>query len=126
MTAIDEMLTLLKEQGFEHYKHEVPAEEDCVAFYDGNRWHDCWESVDGEVNVTFSMTPQEAIAATIGDTDATPTRQGDVDLAAENAKLRELLAKAGELIVIAEWPNVERDEMASAVMHDIRELGVDA
>ena len=66
MTAIDELLTLLKEQGFEHYKHEVPAEEDCVAFYDGNRWHDCWESVDGEVNVTFSMTPQEAIAATLG------------------------------------------------------------
>ena len=66
MTATDELLTLLKEQGFEHYKHEVPAEEDCVAFYDGNRWHDCWESVDGEVNVTFSMTPEQAVAATVG------------------------------------------------------------
>ena len=66
MTATDELLTLLKEQGVEHYKHEVPAEEDCVAFYDGNRWHDCWESVDGEVNVTFSMTPAQAIAATVG------------------------------------------------------------
>ena len=66
MSATDELLKLLKEQEFEHYRHEVPAEEDCVAFYDGNRWHDCWESVDGEVNVTFSMTPQEAIAATVG------------------------------------------------------------
>lgn len=45
-------------------------------------------------------------------------------LQAENAKLRELLAKAGELIVIAGWPDVECDEMASAVMHDIRELEV--
>ena len=29
--------------------------------------------------------------ATLGDTDATPTRQGDADLAAENTKLRELV-----------------------------------
>lgn len=66
MSATDELLTLLKEQGFEHYEHEAPAEENCIAFYDGNRWHDCWESVDGEVNVTFSMTPAQAIAATMG------------------------------------------------------------
>lgn len=43
----------------------------------------------------------------------------------ENVKLRELLAKAGELIVIAGWPDVECDEMASTVMYDIRELGVE-
>ena len=48
------------------------------------------------------------------------------ELRAENAKLRELLAKAGELIVIAGWPDVECDEIASAVMHDIRELGIEA
>ena len=46
-------------------------------------------------------------------------------LCEQNAKLRELLAKAGELIVIAGWPDVECDKMASAVMHGIRELGVD-
>lgn len=36
---------------------------------------------------------EEAVAATIGDTDATPTRQDDVDLAADNAKLRELVKR---------------------------------
>lgn len=65
MTAVDELLKLLKEQGIEHYRHEAPA-EDCIAFFDGNIWHDCWESVDGGINVTFSMTPEQAIAATVG------------------------------------------------------------
>jgi predicted RNA-binding Zn-ribbon protein involved in translation (DUF1610 family) len=65
MTATDELLTILKEHGVEHYEHEAPA-TDCIAFFDGNGWHDCWESVDGEVNVTFSMTPEQAIAATLG------------------------------------------------------------
>jgi len=64
-TATDELLTLLKEHGAEHYEHEAPA-TDCIAFFDGEGWHDCWESVDGEVNVTFSMTPEQAIAATLG------------------------------------------------------------
>jgi len=30
--------------------------------------------VDGEVNVTFSITPEQAIAATLGATDAKPTQ----------------------------------------------------
>lgn len=72
-TATDELLTLLKEHGVEHYEHEAPA-TDCIAFFDGRGWHDCWESVDGEVNVTFSMTPEQAIAATLGATDAKPTQ----------------------------------------------------
>ena len=33
----------------------------------------------------------QAIAATLGDADATATRHGDADLNAENAKLRELV-----------------------------------
>lgn len=73
MTATDKLLTLLKEHGVEHYEHEAPA-TDCIAFFDGRGWHDCWESVDGEVNVTFSMTPEQAIAATLGATDAKPTQ----------------------------------------------------
>jgi len=64
-SATDKLLTLLKEHGVEHYEHEAPA-TDCIAFFDGEGWHDCWESVDGEVNVTFSMTPEQAIAATLG------------------------------------------------------------
>jgi DNA-directed RNA polymerase subunit RPC12/RpoP len=65
MSATDELLTILKEHGVEHYEHQAPA-TDCIAFFDGNGWHDCWESVDGEVNVTFSMTPEQAVAATLG------------------------------------------------------------
>ena len=64
-TATDELLTLLKEHGVEHYEHEAPA-ADCVAFFDGNGWHDCWDSVGEEINVTFSMTPEQVIAATLG------------------------------------------------------------
>jgi hypothetical protein len=72
-TATDELCRMLDEQGLEWREHEAPA-TDCIAFFDGDGWHDCWESVDGEVNVTFSMTPEQAIAATLGTTDANPTQ----------------------------------------------------
>ena len=65
MDVTEELCRLLDEQGLEWREHEAPAAE-CIAFFDGNGWHDCWESVDGEVNVTFSMTPEQAIAATLG------------------------------------------------------------
>ena len=65
MDATEILCSLLEERGVEWREHEAPAAE-CIAFFDGNGWHDCWESVDGEVNVTFSMTPEQAIAATLG------------------------------------------------------------
>lgn len=45
---------------------------------------------------------------------------------AENAKLRELLAKVGRLLPLADWTNVRYDEMASEVMYGIDELGIEA
>jgi hypothetical protein len=65
MDATEILCSLLEERGVEWREHEAPAAE-CIAFFDGNGWHDCWESVGGEVNVTFSMTPEQAIAATLG------------------------------------------------------------
>lgn len=65
MTATDELRRMLEERGVGTYKHEAPAAV-CLAFFDGNRWHDCWESLGGEVNVTFSMTPEQAVEATLG------------------------------------------------------------
>lgn len=65
MDTIEELSRMLEERGVGAYKHEAPAAV-CLAFFDGNRWHDCWESTGGEVNVTFSMTPEQAIAATLG------------------------------------------------------------
>lgn len=65
MSELDRLCELLDEQGLEWREHEAPA-TDCIAFCDGSGWHDCWESVDGEVNVTFSITPEQAIAATLG------------------------------------------------------------
>lgn len=65
MSELDQLRELLIAKGMEYREHEAPA-TDCIAFFDGNGWHDCWESVDGEVNVTFSMTPAQAIAATLG------------------------------------------------------------
>ena len=70
MTATEILRRLLDEQGLEWREHEAPA-TDCIAFFDGNGWHDCWESADGEVNVTFSMTPEQAIAATLGSSNCT-------------------------------------------------------
>ena len=78
--AIERLHELLNRHGVGTYKHTAP-EAVCLAFFDGKRWHDCWESVGGEVNVTFSMTPEQAIAATLGDSDATATRQGDATTA---------------------------------------------
>lgn len=66
MTPIEKLSQLLDERGVGTYKHEVP-EAICLAYFDGTRWHDCWESTGGEVNVTFSMTPEQAIAATLSD-----------------------------------------------------------
>ena len=71
MTSATEILRhLLDEQGLEWREHEAPA-TDCIAFFDGNGWHDCWESTGSEVNVTFSMTPAQAIAATLGSSNCT-------------------------------------------------------
>ena len=66
MTPIDKLSQLLDECGVGTYKHEVP-ETICLAYFDGTRWHDCWESTGGEINVTFSMTPEQIVAATLGD-----------------------------------------------------------
>ena len=87
MSATDELRTLLDERGVGSYTHEAPAAV-CLAFFDGKRWHDCWESTGGEVNVTFSMTPEQVVAATLG----------AQDLRAENAKLRELVRAAWRCI----------------------------
>lgn len=65
MSAIEDLRRMLDEQGMGSYTHEAPAAV-CLAFFDGKRWHDCWESTGGEVNVTFSMTPEQAIAAALG------------------------------------------------------------
>ena len=70
MTATERLRELLDERGVGSYTHEAPAAV-CLAFFDGKRWHDCWESTGGEVNVTFSMTPAQAIAATLGPTATT-------------------------------------------------------
>jgi len=65
MDTTEILRRMLEERRVEWREHEAPAAE-CIAFFDGNGWHDCWESVDGEVNVTFSITPEQAIAATLG------------------------------------------------------------
>lgn len=58
-----------------------------------------------------AMTPEQAIAATLGDADATRERHGDADVAAENAKLRELATKmARALGVGSDW--CDRDCLA--------------
>lgn len=64
MTTTERLCELLDEREVEHYEHEVPA-ANCVAFFDGEYWHDCWESVGDEINITFSMTPEQAITATL-------------------------------------------------------------
>lgn len=90
MSATEDLRRMLDERGVEYYEHEAPA-SDCIAFFDGVCWHDCWGSVGDEVNVTLSLTPEQAIAITFG----------DVNLAAENSKLRTFLG--GGSIVTDYW-----------------------
>lgn len=66
---------------------------------------------DGKVCMQVYVTPEQAIAATLGDADATRERHGDADVAAENAKLRELATKmARALGVGSDW--CDRDCLA--------------
>lgn len=50
------------------------------------------------IKVVGFTDPEQAIAATLDDTDATGGRRGDADLAAKNAKLRELLSEIAKLV----------------------------
>jgi hypothetical protein len=70
--------------GFEHVKwnfNEHGSADFNLEF--GEPWLTMYGTISG---------PEQAIAATLGDADATATRHGDADLKAENAKLRELCA----------------------------------
>lgn len=102
--------------------------DECGVEYEGGerslRWRDrygimmqAFPLANGELGMgVWSCTPEQAIAATLGASDATDARQGDADLAAENAKLRELL----DYITPIAWyasSERERDRM--------RELGVE-
>lgn len=76
MTATDELRKTLDELGV---KWEAPTSFDGTARYDtvaGGYW---FHEFNGKITV-HGLTPKQAIAATLGDTN----------LAAENAKLREL------------------------------------
>ena len=86
MTDIEKLCRILDERGVKWREHEAPA-TDCIAFFDGNGWHDCWESADGEINVTFSMTPEQAITATI-EKEALERRVDE--LCEQNEELRKL------------------------------------
>lgn len=86
MTPTDELRRLLDETGVEW--HDDGYATTCTAWSsNGITWYGLWR--DGSIELlAHHLTPAQAVAATICDTDATPTRQGDADLAAENAKLR--------------------------------------
>ena len=95
MTATDELRRLLDERG--------------VEWDYGITGADTTRFVSGGVDLTFTpmrdwvicstlLTPSQAIAATLGVTDATATRQGVAGLESENAKLRELVLRADRLM----------------------------
>lgn len=94
-TATDELRRLLDERGVE-WESGLPTEtivrEPYNALY--------VERPDGRMHIYFRsyLTPEQAIAATLGDIDATGGRQSDADLAAENAKLRELADAVKEFV----------------------------
>lgn len=87
MSATDELRRMLTEAGVEWT--DCSYKDTCTAWSsNGVTWYGLWR--DGSIELmAHQLTPEQAISATIGDTDATPTRQDGADLAAENAKLRE-------------------------------------
>lgn len=65
--GLEELKRLCDEQGLDHMDSEAAACE-TVIFVDreGNP-HECWEAgPDGRINVTIAMTPEQAVAATLG------------------------------------------------------------
>ena len=80
MSATDELRRLLDERGVEHYDG---TECTLWGYEDYNEFTGIYrfsadETSDGHMQVRlWYVTPEQAIAATLGDIDATVTRQGD-------------------------------------------------
>lgn len=64
--GIEVLSKLCDEHGLEHWDSEAMACETHVFIDKNGNPHECWESSCGMVNVVFSMTPEQAIAATLG------------------------------------------------------------
>lgn len=111
MTATDELRRMLDEHGVEHYD----GTESTLWLKDEHGYRaSADELTSGRLSIhIWCDTPAQAIAATLGDTDAMATRQGDADernsklfetarkwmakaahFEAENAKLREFASEA--------------------------------
>ena len=84
MTATEELRRMLDEQGIEYREYQLNPFEETTAWdldVSDIRHEVCasFEEFDsGSTLLKFwNCTPEQAVAATLGDTDATPTRQGD-------------------------------------------------
>ena len=64
--GIEVLSKLCDEHGLKHWDSEAMACETHVFIDKNGNPHECWESSCGMVNVVFSMTPEQAIAATLG------------------------------------------------------------
>lgn len=66
VNGIEVLSKLCDEHGLEHWDSEAMACETHVFIDKNGNPHECWESSSGMVNVVFSMTPEQAVAATLG------------------------------------------------------------
>lgn len=106
MTATDELLRLLDERGVEY---DSKTYEGVTFWNEDTNMAVASEGYDGKLWVSQSLTPEQAIEATLGS-----------DLQAENAKLRELVRDFYPFAsgrAAKPWLAVRRDRM--------RELGVE-
>lgn len=79
MTATDELRRLLDERGVEWWKPVQMEGSEYTRWHDANGMEWTTSEIHGSrklrIGASF-ITPEQAIAATLGDSDATATRQG--------------------------------------------------
>lgn len=64
--ALGELKRLVEAAGLVGMDNHAP-ECDTYIFRDANGdYHECWNGASGHVNVVFALTPEQAVAATLG------------------------------------------------------------
>lgn len=64
--GIEVLSKLCDERGLKHWESEAVACETHIFVDKAGNPHECWEAPDGMVNVVISMSPEQAVEATLG------------------------------------------------------------
>lgn len=129
MSATDELRRLLDERGVEwlgtNFTKPTNGHPTNTSLYPENHDAVFIEYTDGSVLRQFDLTPEQAIAATLGNDGAERSNDGVAELQAENDKLRELVRYMHRCYVWGhDWGPYGAPEK-EWVEEQMRELGIE-